>query len=430
MNPARKSARGERRLNWLLASSAVSNLGDGIGKVAFPLLAATLTRDPLLIAGLSAAQFVPWLLFALLTGAMLDRVDRRRAVLVANLVRAVVVGATGLLVLTGSASIWLVYLAALLIGTAETVADSAANVLIPSVVERSRLDAANSKLQGCEIVGQTFLGGPIGSVTFAVFAAMPFLLNSVGFAVAAALLLGMAGSYRPRRPAGEPVRLRTELAGGLRWLRHNPLLVRLVLIAALVSLTTELAQAQLVLYALEDLRLSPAAFGLLALAGGLGGLAGAAVAPALIRACGRHRVLAGGVLAGGLAFTAMGLCRVASVSAALFGLFAAAVVAVNVVLGSARHSLVPGELLGRVLGVWRTAVWGAIPVGALLGGLLTRWLGGPASTFLTSGLLQLALAGFAWYSLRGFSLESPPVPARREPAAQAAPVARYSDRSG
>ncbi len=109
----------ERRLTWLLGSSAFSNLGDGIGKVAFPLLAATVTRDPVLIAGLSAAQFLPWLLFALVAGAMLDRVDRRTAIVLANTARAVVVGAVALIVYLDAVSIWLVYEAALLIGVAE-----------------------------------------------------------------------------------------------------------------------------------------------------------------------------------------------------------------------------------------------------------------------------------------------------------------------
>lgn len=171
------SSGADRRLLWLLSSSAVSNLGDGIGKVAFPLLAATLTRDPVLIAGLSATQFLPWLLFALVVGAM------------------------AVLVYTGGVTIAVVYVAALPIGTAETIADSAANVLIPAVVDHDRLESANSKLQACEIVGQTFLGGPIGSATFALFAVFPFLLNSAGFALSAGLLIALAGSYRAKKPA-------------------------------------------------------------------------------------------------------------------------------------------------------------------------------------------------------------------------------------
>jgi MFS family permease len=401
MNEARNDGSG-RRLTWLLTSSAASHLGDGIGKVALPLLATTLTRDPVLIAGLSATQFLPWLLFAAVAGALVDRIDRRRAMIAANTARAVAVGVLAVLVAAGGMTIWLVYLTALIIGTAETIADSAANALIPAVVGDGSLDAANSKLQACEIVGQTFLGGPVGSLTFALFAAFPFILNSAGFAIAAAVLLGLAGTYRGQaEPVVRTAKLRTELADGLRWLRGHPLLRRLVVVAGLLSLVSELAQAQLVLYALQDLHLSDATFGLFAFVGGIGGLAGAGVAPRLVRATGRRVVVVGGIVCCGIGFGGMGLVRSPVAGAALFGLFAAAVVAVNVVLATARHTLVPGELLGRVLGVWRTVVWGAIPLGALLGGVLTEALGTAARTFAVSGV---AMAAFAFGALRRFPL--------------------------
>lgn len=392
----------DHRLNWLLGASALSNLGDGIGKVAFPLLAARATHDPMLIAGLSAAQFLPWLLFGVLTGVLLDRIDRRTAIVVANSARAAIVGATALLVYLDMASIWVVYASALLIGVAETVADSAGNVLIPSLVDKDGLARANSKLQATEIVGETFLGGPIGSLTFAVFAFFPFLLNSIAFAIAAALLVAIAGSYRPRtedatesepgtetRPAAT---LRADLADGMRWLRGSSLLLSLVTIAGLVSLVSELAQAQLVLYALDDLGLDDAAFGVFAFIGGIGGLGGAAAASRLLNRFGNRPVLVSGIVAAGAAFMAMGFTTSPVVSAVLFGLFAAAVVTVNVLLATARHTLVPGDLLGRVLGVWRTVVWGTIPVGALLGGVVTKLLGTPSDTFVVSGGLLFGVA--------------------------------------
>lgn len=415
------SSGADRRLLWLLSSSAVSNLGDGIGKVAFPLLAATLTRDPVLIAGLSATQFLPWLLFALVAGALVDRIDRRKAMIYANLARAAVVGAMAVLVYTGGVTIVVVYVAALLIGTAETIADSAANVLIPAVVDHDRLESANSKLQACEIVGQTFLGGPIGSATFALFAVFPFLLNSAGFALSAGLLIALTGSYRAKTAAktaaenAEPTRLRADLAEGIGWLVRHRLMLRLVIIAGLVSLTSELAQAQLVLYALEDVKLSEATFGFFALIGGVGGLIGAALAPKLIKRTSRGLVLSSGIVCCGLGIGGMGLITQPVVSATLFGVFAAAIVAVNVVLGTVRHSLVPSEFLGRVLGVWRTVAWGAVPVGALLGGLLTRALGTSSATFLVSGALLIGIGGFAATVLRTFSLDIRPVTACAQP---------------
>lgn len=396
-----------RRLAWLLSSSAMSNLADGVGKVAFPLLAATLTRDPVLIAGLSATQFVPWLLFAVLAGVLLNRIDRRAAMIAANVARAIVIAALVVCIQFDAVSIWLIYAAALLLGSAETIADSAANVLIPSIVRHDQLEGANSKLQACEIVGQNFLGGPVGSATFALFAAFPFLLNSAGFAIAAAVLIGMSGSYRPAPTPvqGKPSTVRADLADGLRWLRRHPLMLRLVFIAGSVSLVSELAQAQLVLYALEDLRLNEATFGAFAFVGGIGGLVGAALAPRLINWTSRKTMLLAGVLTGSVGFGGMGISGQPVVSAGLFGVFAASVVAVNVVLATARHSLVPSELLGRVLGVWRTVVWGAIPVGAMLGGVLTDLLGSPSATFGMSGLLQLALAVIAFVGLRRYTIE-------------------------
>jgi MFS family permease len=396
-------------LRWLLSASALSNLGDGISRIAFPLLAVTMTKDPVLIAGLAAIQRLPWLLFGALSGAMLDRTDRRVAMLAANATRAVVVGGLAVLVLLDRAGIVAVYVAALLVGTAETIADSAANVLVPAVVERDRLERANSKLQALEMVCQMFLGNPVGSVAFAMFAALPFLFTSGAYGIAAALLVVLAGSLAPRhRPVGTGTRLRAELAAGIRWLRGNALLVRLVALAAALALVMEFSQAQLVLYALQDLRLSEAAFGVFALAAGVGGIVGAAVAPRLARRFSRRAVMVGGSLTAGCATIGMGLIREPLLAALLLGLCGAAVIAINVVVATLRHLVIPDELLGRVLGVWRTVVWGAISVGAMIGGVLTTVLDSVARTFVVSGAGMAVIGVAAVFALRGFHLESDP----------------------
>lgn len=402
-----------KKLHLLVGSSVFANLGDGIAKVAFPLLAVQVTRDPLLIGGLSAAQFLPWLLFGVVAGALLDRVDRRTAVVVANTVRAVVIGLLALLVHFDAASIWLVYVAALGVGIAETVADSATNVLVPAVVGRSGLAEANSKLQAAEIVGQTFLGGPLGSLTFALFAAFPFLLDSVAFALGAVLLVTLPGTYRPERDRSGSrsvtAEVRADIAQGLRWVLGHPVLGRLVLVVGMVGLVSEMAQAQLVLYALTDLGLSEAAFGVFGFTGGIGGLLGATVASRLIDRLGSTAALTSGLVTAGAAFLAMGLVSNPVVASSLFGVFAGAVVLVNVLLATARHLLVPEELLGRVIGVWRTVAWGALPLGALLGGLTTRLFDSASTTFALSGAGLLLVALVAWASVRAHDL----TPARR-----------------
>lgn len=391
-----------RGMPYLISAISVANFADGIGKVAFPLLAASMARDPVVIGALSAVAVLPWLLFSVATGVLLDRVDRRRALVVANLARAVVIGGLAVAVAVGAQAMWLVFAAALLVGTAETVADSAGNVLIPSVAGRERLDRANGQVQAAEVVGQSFLGPMAGSVLFAVFAAFPFLLNAVGFAVAAALLVGIAGTHRPVRVPGP--RRTGEVRVGVRWLRGSPLILRLMVIAAALSLASELAVNQLVLYVLEDLRLPDGMFGVFAAASGVGGLLGSG-APKLLKIMPRRAVLLGGIAVAGASFAGMGLTGSVVPAAALFGTFAVGIVAVNVVIATTRHLAVPDGLLGRVLGMWRTVVWGAIPAGAVLGGVTTHVFGSASATFLVSGLLLLAVWVVAMPALRPFGRE-------------------------
>jgi hypothetical protein len=397
-----------RGMPYLVSSVSVANFADGIGKTAFPLLAASLTRDPVVIGALSATAVLPWLLFSVATGVLLDRVDRRRALVVANLARAAVIGGLAVAVVVGAAAIWLIFVAALLVGTAETVADSAGNVLVPSVAGRDKLDRANGQMQAAEVAGQSFLGPMAGSVLFAVFAAFPFLLNAFGFAVAAALLVGIAGTHRPASLPGPRRADGADDAGavraGLRWLRGSPLILRLMVIAAALGLTSELAVNQLVLYVLEDLRLPEGMFGVFAAASGVGGLAGAG-APKLLKIMPRRTVLLGGITVAGAGFAGMGLTGSAVLAAVLFGTFAAGIVAVNVVIATTRHLTVPDGLLGRVLGVWRTVVWGSIPAGALLGGVTTDAFGGASATFLVSGVALLAVGVVAVPILRRFGSE-------------------------
>lgn len=402
-----------RGMPYLISSVSVANFADGIGKTAFPLLAASQTRDPVVIGALSATAVLPWLLFSVATGVLLDRVDRRRALVVANLARAAVIGGLAVAVAVGASPIWLIFVAALLVGTAETVADSAGNVLIPSVAGRDKLDRANGQVQAAEVAGQSFLGPIAGSVLFAVFAAFPFLLNAFGFALAAALLVGIAGTHRPVRLPGPRRADDAEsmdgtgggaVRAGLRWLRGSPLILRLMMIAAALGLTSELAANQLVLYVLEELRLPEGMFGVFAAASGVGGLVGAG-APKLLKIMPRRTVLLGGIAMAGASFAGMGLTGSAVLAAVLFGTFAAGIVAVNVVIATTRHLTVPDGLLGRVLGVWRTVVWGTIPVGALLGGVTTDALGGASATFLVSGVALLVVGAIALPTLRRFGGE-------------------------
>lgn len=374
----------------LFTANAVSNLGDGIGRICFPLLAVSLTREPILIAGVSAAFFLPWLLFALASGVLVDRVDRRRAMVVANVFRAVLIGGFGLAVVAGAASIWLMYVVAFALGVAETVADSAANAMLPAVVERDQLEAGNGRLQAAEIVGNAFLGAPIGAALFAVAAAAPFLLNSAGFLVAALVLASLAGKYRPARASADPTTVWRDVRDGVGWIARHRLLRSLLVLTAVLASANEMAQALLVLFAVQELNLGPAAIGLFILAAGIGGTLGGVVAPWLAARLPRAVLLGGGYVVGGLCYLVIGTLAHPVLSMVLYGVYGMVVVAGNVVLMSLRQGLIPQELFGRVQGAWRTVAWGALPVGSLAGGLLAGVVG-LRGLFVLSAGIQLAV---------------------------------------
>lgn len=375
----------------MYASSATSNLADGIGRTVLPLLAASYTRDPVLVAGLVSFAFLPWLLFALLSGALVDRIDRRYAMSVANAVRALAMGALAVLTVTHAGSVAALYALAFLLGVAETVYDSATRALLPQVVARGQLDRANGLLTVEETLGQSFVGSPAGSALFALAAALPLALDGAGFAVAALLILTVGGTYRPPR-ADVRTTVRRDVGEGVRWLARHRLLRGLTLISAATGFTQSMTTGVLVLYVLEVLRLPSGAFGLVVLGAGVGGLLGGVLTAPLTRRLGRGRMLTGGALLAALATGGMGLTRTAVVAATLFALSAAGVMVWNVLTMSLRQSLIPSAMFGRVQGAYRTLVWGGIPLGALAGGAVAHAVGIPG-VFLVAGGGLLLLAG-------------------------------------
>jgi len=178
------------RAFWKLwSASTLSNLADGVVKVSLPLVAVTLTDSPALVAGIVVAVTLPWLLFALPAGALTDRVDRRAAMLLANVARASALAVLVATVLLGYGSIWALYAVALFVGIAETVYDTCAQSILPQVVPRERLSRANGRLQAAELAANEFVGPPLGGVLVATGIAVAFAAPAGLWAVAVGVLL-------------------------------------------------------------------------------------------------------------------------------------------------------------------------------------------------------------------------------------------------
>jgi MFS family permease len=377
----------------LWTASAVSTLGDGVGLTALPLLAAELSRDPLQVSLVSFAGWLPWLLFGLVSGALVDRWDRRTTMWRVDAFRFGVAGVLGLVVLAGWASIPLLAALGFLLGIGQTLFDNAAQSLIPAIVSRDprRLERANSQLYGAQTVCQNFVGPPAGGFLFGVANSVPFLVDAVSFLASSTLIAAIGGRFAPERPAGAArPSLRAEIAEGLRWLWAHRLLRALAVLVALMNLSLIAGKAILVLFAQEVLGLPSVGYGLLMTAFAVGGLLGSVLASRVGRLLGTGTLLVTMALVDAAAGLGFGLVGNAWLGGALLVVSSTAGMILNIVGVSLRQSLVPDHLIGRVVAAYRTLGYGAIPLGSLLGGVLGRTLGLRAPYLFGGGLIAVA----------------------------------------
>jgi MFS family permease len=376
----------------LFVSSSTSNLSDGVMQAALPLLAASLTRDPVKVSAVGSLAFLPWLLFAIPAGTLVDRVNRRTAMAVANVARSGLLGVLALTVLSGRAPLVLLMAVAFLLGCAETVYDSAARAMLPAVVPRSGLERGNALLGTAESVGNIFLGAPLGAWLFAIGASLPLLANTGAYLVAALLAVTVAGQFAVQ-PSNRS--MRQDMVEGLRWLAGHRLLRQLAATSGLTAMVHSMPQGVLVLFALQNLGLSEREYGL-ALAGvGVGAIVGSLLSPAVTRLLGRTNAMGLNQILSGTAVLMMAFWQHPVGAPALYAVSAATISMFNVQVMSTRQALIPGRLFGRVQGAYRTVIWGGIPLGTLAGGVIASGLG-MSAVFVVSGAGTALLGIWTW----------------------------------
>ncbi|HET7486915.1 MAG TPA: MFS transporter [Acidimicrobiales bacterium] len=377
---------------WALAgSSGLSNLADGVCKVALPLLAVRMTRSPALVAGLELVRSLPWLVGSLPVGALVDRLDRRRSMVRANAARAAFVAVPAAALAAGRGSLGLLYLAALGTGVAEVFYDTAGQSILPALVPRARLDRANGRLMAVELGAQEFAGPPVAGVLVAGGLALAFVTSSVLWALAIAALLTVHGAFRPGRPPGAGS-LGADIREGLTFLFGRPVLRTMAVMVAMGNLANSAAFSVLVLYAVgprSTLRLSEPRFGVVLAVLAAGGLAGGLAAGWVQRRLGRARALRLSVLGMTALLAGPALSSSAAAVAVLFFAGGAATMVWNITTVSFRQRVTPDHLLGRVNSAYRLLAWGTRPLGAALGGVLGQWLGVRA-VFAVMGVVATA----------------------------------------
>ncbi|WP_042374488.1 MFS transporter [Streptacidiphilus neutrinimicus] len=398
----------------LWGSSTASALGSGLTTIATPLLVASRTSDPLIVASASAVAWLPWLLFALPGGVLVDRVDRRRLMVTLDWARFAAMGVLSLTLLTGHPSIAVLYTVLFLINTGEVVFRSAAQSLVQTVVPRPLLERANGWLTGGATLMQGVLSGPLAGLLFAVTAGLPFLVNTGTYAASALLIALVAGSFRPDvgtpddshgstpgdsdsgTPGAARRSVRTDMIEGFRWLMRQRLLRTMAVLIGLLNVTLTAAVAVLVLLAKERLHLGSVGYGLLFSCMAVGGIVGSAIGDRLVAWCTATWTIRIGLLIE----AGMHLALAVSHSAWFLGfmLFAFGVHGVlwGIVANSLRQRMTPPELMGRVSSSNLFVAAGGNCVGALLGGgLASRF--GVAAPYWVGFVVAVGVVAATWH---------------------------------
>ena len=363
--------------NRLFSASVISNLSDGLLAVAAPLLAISLTKDPVLISMLSAFVMLPWLLFAIPIGLIVDRSNKRLLITLTNSIRFITAGLVALAISTDTITIYWLLLATFLIGTCEVATDTAAQSLIPVILEKKNFEKANSRMNIAETVIQNFIGAPLSGFLYATAIVLPFILNSLGFLIAAIFVFMIPAHLISQGSSVETTVLEkksfiSEIKFGLNYLWNDRPLRRLVATTTSLGLFYSLSTSTLILFITEILEVQAKYFGVLMAGAGSGGVLGGILTPVLSKKFGRGAVLAVAIFISSITVLFQGLSPNVWVFGVIGFISTFSITNWNILLMSCYQVLIPAELYGRIHGARRTFVWGVMPIGALLGGVIAQ----------------------------------------------------------
>jgi MFS family permease len=361
--------------NKLWSATLASNVSDGLLKTAMPLLAATLTRDPVVVAALAAVVMLPWMFFAIPIGSLVDRVDRRIAMWVANAIRFAAAAVLTVTIVTDTVNIPILYVLAFIIGAAEVLYDTTAQALIPQILKPEQLERGNSRLSiGATMVGE-LVGSPLSGILYALAIFLPFVSGTLGVLLAVVLVAIIPGSYKAIKTLDDngvelPKKsLWADMRFGISYLLKDKVLLKLVLLTTSIGFFFSASQSTMVLFMLDVLKVPFAMFGFVFLAGAFGNILGSIVAPKLSERFGRMNIMALTIFLSGLLTSLSGFAPNVWVWIVLSVFIGIAIAHWNILLMSTYHQIIPNELFGRIHGTRRTLVWGLMPIGSLVGGV-------------------------------------------------------------
>ncbi len=371
------------------SASTLSNLGDGVFLVAVPLLAASLTRDPFLISLVAMAGQLPWLVFSFFSGTLVDRWDRKTVMWTTDVYRMVVVGLLAVGIMMDWVTIPVLAVAGFSLSLGEVLFDNASQTILPAVVSTENLERANGRLISARVVTNNFLGNPLGGLLFRVGRSVPFVMDAVSFGVSAVLIKTMSGSFgADDKPDATFFQ---EVKEGIRWLWNHTLLRTMSIEVGILNFWFMAQGAIFVLHVQDNFGLDDVGFGLLLGIGGVGAFLASLVASRIADAAPVGPLLFTIIAASGIAMFVTGATSSPYIAGGAIAISAAATTVWNIVTVSLRQAITPNRLLGRINSAYQIPAMGAVPLGALAGGVVaTVW--GVRSPMLVGGVVILLTA--------------------------------------
>ncbi len=377
----------------LLFATGISVTGDGAFLAAAPLLATSLTRNPLAVSAVTAAFYLPWLIAGLPAGALVDRWPRRLVMISSDLLRAAVLTGLAVLVFTGHAGVPLLLTVILIVGIAGCFFDAASQAVIPTLIGRDKeaLTKTNGRYWAIDTIGRSLAGPPLGSATFALARMLPFAGDAASFLASAACISRLPAM--PTTGTGQP--LATAIRAGLAHLKTTTELKTLAASMAAYNFAYNAAMAPFVLYATGTLHVPTAGYGILLAVAALGGISTGWRAAPLTRRLTYRQTMALATALQGVAWLGIAALPNAYATGAFLALIGAASTLTSVAAGSARQALTPDDLLGRVVAAFRLFGIGAAGLGALTGGLIAKQTSLSTPLWTAAALLAITAVALA-----------------------------------
>jgi MFS family permease len=400
-----------RRDFWIyFTGQTISQVGSSFTNFALPLLVFKLTGSPTNLALTTAAEFVPYLLFGLVLGAVVDRVNRKRLMISVDLIRAVVIGVLPVLSLLGVLRVEEIYAVAFVQATMGILFDAGEFAAIPSLVGRDELVTANARIMATNSAGQ-IVGPVLAGALVALLPSVAYLLfiDASTFLASSLALLLIRRSFNDTAPAraavsGLAAKLRSllgDVRDGLSYVLHHPVLRSISLMMALINFVATTTWAQLVLFGKRAFGASDFQVGVLYAAGAAGIFVVSTFAGPLRRRLSFPVVALGALVVDGVATAVMALVPWYAAAVVLWAAASGFGLLLNINTGALRQAIVPSHMFGRVISIAGVLAWSANPLGALAGAAAIERTGNVRLVYCAIGILIATIAiGFAFSPIR------------------------------